>query len=120
MEERGGLTGCDEGVEGLWAEEGEARGSPGEKDGAEGVSGAGRGAETEGGEEGLGVGVGLAAAGLVATGLGLMAAEAAFVLPGLGAVGGPLGFGDTGGGTRFGSGQTKSQKVASVSILPNS
>lgn len=116
MEERGGLTGCGEGVEGLWAGEGEVRGSPGEREGAEGVSGAGRGAEAEGGEEGLGVGVGLVAAGLVAAGLGLMVAEAAIALPGLGAVGGPRGFGDTGGGTRFGSGQTESEN--DVSLLP--
>lgn len=111
MEERGGLTGCGEGVEGLWAGEGEARGSPGERDGAEGVSGAGRGAEAESGEDGLGAGVGLAAAGLVAAGLGLMVAEATIAFPGLGAVGGPRGFGDTGGGTRFGSG------LCAVSVL---
>lgn len=103
MEERGGLTGCGEGVEGLWAGEGEVRGSPGEREGPEGVSGAGRGA-MEGGEEGLGAGVGLAAAGLVAAGVGLLVAEATIALPGLGAVGGPRGFGETGGGTLFGSG----------------
>lgn len=66
------------------------------------MSGAGRGVEA--GEEGLGAGVGLATAGLVAAGPGLAAAGAATALPGLGAVGGPRGFGDTGGGTRFGSG----------------
>lgn len=120
MEERGGLTGCGEGVEGLWAGEGEARGSPGEREGAEGVSGAGRGAEAESGEEslgagvgvwvGVGVGVGLAAAGLVAAEVGLMVAVATIVLPGLGAVGGPRGLGDTGGGTRFGSGQRERQR----------
>lgn len=121
MEERGGLTGCGEGVEGLWAGEGEARGSPGEREGAEGVSGAGRGATEEGrGEEGLGAGVGLAAAGLVATGLGLMAAEATIAFPGLGAVGGPRGFGDTGGGTRFGSGRRESEGKMSVFKLINS
>ncbi len=112
MEERGGLTGCGEGVEGLWAGEGEVRGSPGEREGAEGVSGAGRGA-AESGEEALGAGVGLAAAGLVAAGLGLMVAEATIALPGLGAVGGPRGFGDTGGGARFGSGQRESERVMS-------
>lgn len=48
MEERGGLTGCGEGVEGLWAGEDEVRGSPGEREGAEGVSGAGRGVEAGG------------------------------------------------------------------------
>lgn len=106
MDERGGLTGCGEGVEGLWAGDGEVRGSPGEREGAEGVWGAGRGVEAEDGEEGLGVGAGLAAAGLVAAGLGLMVDEATIALPGLGAVGGPRGFGDTGGGTRFSSGQT--------------
>lgn len=104
MEERGGLTGCGEGVEGLWAGDGDVRGSPGEREGAEGVSGAGRGA-AESGDEGLGAGVGLAEAGLVAAGLGLIVAEVTIALPGLGAVGGPRGFGDTGGGTRFGSGQ---------------
>lgn len=98
MEERGGLTGCGEGVEGLCAGDGEVRGSPGEREGAEGVSGAGSGA-AESGEEGLGVGE-----GLVAAGLGLMAVEATAALPGLGAVGGPRGFGETGGGIRFGSG----------------
>lgn len=98
MEERGGLTGCDDGVQGLWAGDGDVRGSPGEREGAEGVSGAGSGA-AESGEEGLGAGV-----GLVAAGLGLMAVEATVDLPGLGAVGGPRGFGDTGGGTRLGSG----------------
>lgn len=102
MEERGGLTGWGEGVEGLWAGDGEVRGSPGESEGAEGVSGAGRGeAGSEEEEEDLGAGVGLAAVGLVAT--GLIAAEATAPLAGLGAVGGPRGFGDTGGGTRFGS-----------------
>lgn len=79
-------------------------GSPGEREGAEGVSGAGRGAEE--GEEGLGIVVGLDAAGLVAAGDGLKAADV-IDLPGLGAVGGPRGFGDTGGGTRLGSVQTK-------------
>lgn len=49
--------------------------------------------------------MGLAADGLVAA--GLMVAEATIALAGLGAVGGPRGFGDTGGGTRFGSGQTE-------------
>lgn len=112
MEERGGLTGCGEGVEGLWAGEGEVRGSPGESEGAEGVSGAGRGA-AESGEEGLGPGVGLAAAGLVAAGLGLMVAEATAALPGLGAVGGPRGFGETGGGTRFDSAQREPQRMQS-------
>lgn len=67
------------------------------------MSGAGRGAEQ--GEEGLGTVVGLDADGLVAAGDGLMAAVIA--LPGLGAVGGPRGFGDTGGGTRLGSVQTR-------------
>lgn len=113
MEERGGLTGCGEGVEGLWAGEGEVRGSPGEREGAEGVSGAGRGA-VEGGEEGLGAGVGLPAAGLVAAGLGLTVAETTIALPGLGAVGGPRGFGDTGGGTRFGSDQRESERMPSL------
>lgn len=103
IDERGGLTGCGDGVEGLWAGEGEVRGSPGESEGAEGVSGAGRGAEA--GEEVLGAGVGLAAAGLVAAGVGLAAGTAP--LPGLGAVGGPRGFGETGGGMRFGSGRTE-------------
>lgn len=79
-------------------------GSPGEREGVEGVSGAGRGAEE--GEEGLGIVVGLDAAGLVAAGDGLKAADV-IDLPGLGAVGGPRGFGDTGGGTRLGSVQTK-------------
>lgn len=91
-------------MEGLWAGEGEVRGRPGEREGADGVSGAGSGA-TEGDEEGLGTGVGLAEAGLVATGLKLIAADDTTALPGLGAVGGPRGFGDTGGGTRFGSGE---------------
>lgn len=100
MEERGGLTGCGEGVEGLWAGDGDVRGSPGEREEAEGVSGAGRGA-TESGEEGL-----VAAAGLVAA--GLTADEDTVALPGLGAVGGPRGFGDTGGGKRFDSGQRES------------
>lgn len=108
MEERGGLTGCGDGVEGLWAGDGDVRGSPGEREGAEGVSGAGRGA-AESGEEGLGAGV-----GLVAAGLGLMVAEATTALPGLGAVGGPRGLGDTGGGTRFGSGQGESERKLSV------
>lgn len=103
MEERGGLTGCGDGVEGLWAGEGDVRGSPGEREGADGVSGAGRGA-AEGGEEGLGAGVGLVAAGLV-----LIAADATIALPGLGAVGGPRGFGETGGGTRFGSEREREQ-----------
>lgn len=107
IDERGGLTGCGEGVEGLWAGEGEVRGSPGESEGAEGVSGAGRGAEA--GEGVLGAGVGLAAAGLVAAGVGLAAAGTA-PFPGLGAVGGPRGFGETGGGTRFGSGWTEAEK----------
>lgn len=106
MEERGGLTGCGDGVEGLCAGEGEVRGSPGEREGAEGVSGAGRGV-AESGEEGLGAGVGLASAGLVAA--GLMVAEATIALPGLGAVGGPRGFGDTGGGMRFGSGESQKE-----------
>lgn len=109
MEERGGFTGCGEGVEGLWAGEGEVRGSPGEREGAEGVSGAGSGAADRG-EEGLVAGVGLTAAGLVAAGLGLLVAEATIALPGLGAVGGPRGFGDTGGGGRFDSGQRKSKR----------
>lgn len=103
MEERGGLTGCGDEVEGLWAGEMDVRGSPGEREGAEGVSGAGSGAAA-GGEKGLGAGVGLVAAGLVEAGLGLAAAEGTAAFPGLGAVGGPRGFGDTGGGTRFGSG----------------
>lgn len=126
MEERGGLTGCGDGVEGLWAGEGEARGSPGEREGAEGVSGAGRGAEAESGEESLGagvgvwvgVGVGLAAAGLVAAEVGLMVAVATIALPGLGAVGGPRGLGDTGGGTRFGSGQRETERTMSVFLPP--
>jgi len=98
MDERGGLTGCGEGVEGLWAGEGEVRGSPGEREGAEEeeASGAGRAPEESGGE-GFVAGVGLHAAGLVAAGLGLMAADPTVALPGLGAVGGPRGFGDTGG-----------------------
>lgn len=80
-------------------------GRPGEREGAEGVSGAGRGAEE--GEEGLGAGVGLPAAGLVDAGDGLMAAEVS-ALTGFGAVGGPRGLGDTGGGTRcLGSVQRK-------------
>lgn len=79
-------------------------GSPGEREGVEGVSGAGSGAEE--GEEGLGIVVGLDAAGLVAAGDGLKAADV-IDLPGLGAVGGPRGFGDTGGGTRLGSVETK-------------
>lgn len=93
------------GLEGLCAGEGDVTGSPGEREGTEGVSGAGR--EAEEGEEGLGIGLGLPAAGLVATGDGLMAADVnAFT--GLGAVGGPRGLGDTGGGTRcLGSVQTK-------------
>lgn len=102
MEERGGLTGCGEGVEGLWAGDGDVRGSPGEREGAEGVSGAGRGAAESGGE-GLGAGVGLAKAGAVAAGLRLIVAGVTTALPGLGAVGGPRGFGETGGGTRLGS-----------------
>lgn len=108
IDERGGLTGCGEGVEGLWAGEGEVRGSPGESEGAEVVSGAGRGVEA--GEEVLGAGVGLAAAGLVAGGVGLAAAAGTAPFPGLGAVGGPRGFGETGGGTRFGSGWTEAGK----------
>lgn len=96
------MTGCGEGVEGLWAGEGEVRGSPGESDGAEGVSGAGRGAEA--GDEALVAGVGLAAAGLVAPVVGLAAAAGTAPFPGLGAVGGPRGFGETGGGMRFVSG----------------
>lgn len=105
MEERGGFTGWGVGLEGLCAGEGDVTGSPGEREGTEGVSGAGR--EAEEGEEGLGIGLGLPAAGLVATGDGLMAADVnAFT--GLGAVGGPRGLGDTGGGTRcLGSVQTK-------------
>lgn len=109
IDERGGLTGCGEGVEGLWAGEGEVRGSPGESEGAEGVSGAGRGAEA--GEEILGAGVGLPAAGLVAAVVGLAAAAGTAPLPGLGAVGGPRGFGETGGGTRFGSGRTEAGNI---------
>lgn len=93
------------GLEGLCAGEGDVTGSPGEREGAEGVSGAGRGAEE--GEEGLGSGVGLPAAGLEADGDGLLAADVNG-LTGLGAVGGPRGFGDTGGGGRcLGSVQTK-------------
>lgn len=107
MEERGGLTGCGEGVEGLWAGDGDVRGSPGEREGAEVVSGAGRGA-AESGDVGLVAGVELSEAGLVAAGLGLIVAEVTIALPGLGAVGGPRGFGDTGGGPRFGSGQEES------------
>lgn len=107
MEDRGGLTGWGEGVEGLWAGDGDVRESPGESEGAEVVSGAGRGA-AESGDVGLGAGVELAEAGLVAAGLGLIEAEVTIALPGLGAVGGPRGFGDTGGGTRFGSGQEES------------
>lgn len=59
---------------------------------------------------GLGAGVGvwtgveLAVAGLVAAGLGLIVAEATIAFPGLGAVGGPRGLGEIGGGTRLGSG----------------
>lgn len=64
------------------------------------MSGAGRGAEQGEGD------LGLDADGLVAAGEGLMAADA-IALPGLGAVGGPRGFGDTGGGTRLGSVQTR-------------
>lgn len=87
-------------------------GRPGEREGAEGVSGAGRGAEE--GEGGLGAGVGLPAAGLVDAGDGLMAAEVnAFT--GFGAVGGPRGLGDTGGGTRcLGSVQEKEYWVVLV------
>lgn len=118
MEERGGLTGWGEGVEGLWAGEGEVRGSPGEREGAEGVSGAGRGVAGSGEGMGLVAGVGLASAGLVATGLGLMVAEATIALPGLGAVGGPRGFGDTGGGTRFGSGDNQREKCQFIHIWP--
>lgn len=81
--------------------------SPGVRERADGVSGAGSGATVEG-DGGLWVGVGLAAAGLVAAGLELTEADAGF--PGLGAVGGPRGFGDTGGGTRFGSEQIKRKK----------
>lgn len=102
------MTGCGEGVDGLWAGEGEVRGSPGESEGAEGASGAGRGAEA--GEEVLGAGVGLAAAGLVAAVVGLAAAAGTTPFPGLGAVGGPRGFGETGGGTRFSSGWTEAGK----------
>lgn len=83
------------------------------------MSGAGNGVEAESGEDGLGAGVGLAAAGLVAAGLGLMAAEATIALPGFGAVGGPRGFGETGGGTRFGSGRRKSQRMLSFHINGN-
>lgn len=104
IEERGGLTGCGEGVDGLCAGDGDVRGRPGERQGAQVVSGAGRGA-TESGDVGLGAGVELAEAGLVAAGLGLIVDEVTIALPGLGAVGGPRGFGDTGGGTRFGSGR---------------
>lgn len=72
------------------------------------MSGAGRGAGAEAGEEVLGAGVGLAAAGLVAAGgVGLAAPAGTAALPGLGAVGGPRGFGETGGGTRLGSGRTE-------------
>lgn len=81
--------------------------TPGERDRAEGMSGAGSGAAVEG-EGGLCAGVGLAAAGLVAAGLELTEPTAGF--PGLGAVGGPRGFGDTGGGTRFVSDHRKEQK----------
>lgn len=117
MEERGGLTGWGEGVEGLWAGEGEVRGSPGEREGAEGVSGAGRGtAGAVRGEGGSGPLVGLAAAGLLAAGPGLTVAEVTTALPGLGAVGGPRGFGDTGGGTRFGSAQKTPREDAEVRI----
>lgn len=97
------------GLEGLCAGEGDVTGSPGEREGAEGVSGPGSGAEE--GEEGLGIGVGLPAAGLVATGDGLMAADVN-ALTGFGAVGGPRGLGDTGGGTRcLGSVQTKNIRL---------
>lgn len=78
------------------------------------MSGAGRGAAGSG-EEGLGAGVGLAAAGLVAA--GLTAAEATIALPGLGAVGGPRGFGETGGGTRFDSGQREAERERSVTRI---
>lgn len=100
MEERGGLTGWDEGVEGLCAGEGDVGGSPGERQEVDRMSGAGSGA-TQCGEEGLKAGT-----GLVAAEPGLMEGEAAMALPGLGAVGGPRGLGDTGGGTRLDSGQT--------------
>lgn len=70
------------------------------------MSGAGRGVQQSTGE-GLGARVGLAAAGLVAAGLGQTVAEATIALPGFGAVGGPRGFGDTGGRTRFISGERK-------------
>lgn len=107
MEERGGLTGCGVGLDGLWAGEGEVRGSPGEREAADGVSGAGRGAA---GEDGLGTGMGVWSGVGVGAGLGLVAAglveaEATIALPGLGAVGGPRGFGETGGGTRLDSAQ---------------
>lgn len=110
MEERGGLTGCGEGVEGLWTGDVEMRGSPGEREEAEGVSGAGSGAAF-GGEEGLGAREGLLPAGLVAAGLGLVAVEGTTAFPGLGAVGGPRGFGDTGGGIRFNSGQRRKIQI---------
>lgn len=74
------------------------------------MSGAGRGAEE--GEEGLGVGVVPTAGGLMAAGDGLMVAEG-IAFPGLGAVGGPRGFGDTGGGARFSSVQTPSESYVS-------
>lgn len=97
------------GLEGLCAGEGDVTGSPGEREGAEGVSGAGRGAEE--GQEGLEIGLGLPAAGLEAAGDGLMAADVNG-LTGFGAVGGPRGFGDTGGGTRcLGSVQTKNIRL---------
>lgn len=57
--------------------------------------------------------MGLAADGLVAAGLTVV--EATIALAGLGAVGGPRGFGDTGGGTRFSSGEAENK----VSVFPN-
>lgn len=97
-------------MEGLWAGEGDVRGSPGDRDGPEGASGAGRGAE------GLGALEGLAAAGLVAA--GLVAVEATAALPGLGAVGGPRGLGDTGGGARFVSAvENNREAITHTSVL---
>lgn len=102
-------------MEGLCAGDGEAGGSPGDRQGPDGVSGAGsRAADME--EESLGAAVGPAAAGLVAVGLELTVTGDAAALPGLGAVGGPRGFGDTGGGTRFDSSQGEHQKQKKILI----
>lgn len=105
-------------MEGLCAGDGEAGGSPGDRQGPDGVSGAGSGV-SDMGEESLGAEVGPAAAGLMAVGLELTVTGDAAALPGLGAVGGPRGFGDTGGGTRFDSGQGKYQRQTKLTYLQN-